>query len=63
MFPCFSSHINTPTAFSPLTDYLDKGEKSFCSELVSRESGLGRERVQGGHGVGEEGVSRWLCEV
>lgn len=55
MFPCFYSHTNTPTAFSPLTEYLDKGEKSFRSVLVRRESGPVRECVRGGHGFGVDG--------
>lgn len=61
MFPCLYSHTNTPTAFTPLTERLDKRDKSLCGELVSGESGPGRERVQGSHGVGK-GVSRWWCE-
>jgi len=47
MFPCWYSHTNTPTAFSPLIEYLDKGDKSFHSELARRKSGPGRECVQG----------------
>lgn len=35
VFPCWYSHTDTPTAFSPLTEYLDKGDKSFRSELAS----------------------------
>jgi len=29
MFPCWYSHTNTPTAVRPLTESLDKGDKSF----------------------------------
>jgi len=47
MFPCWYSHTNTPTAFSPLIEYLDKGDKSFHSELASGKSGPERECVQG----------------
>jgi len=47
MFPRWYSHTNTPTAFSPLTEHLNKGDKSFRSGLASGKSGPGRERVQG----------------
>lgn len=59
MFPCWYSHANTPTAFCPLTECLGKGDKSFHSELASGKRGPGRESVQGSHGDGEGGVSRW----
>lgn len=59
MFPCWYSHTNTPTAFCPLTEYLNKGDKSFHSELARGKSGPGRKCVQVGHGVGEERASRW----
>lgn len=29
MFPCWYSHTNTPTASRPLTEHLDRGDKSF----------------------------------
>jgi len=61
MFPCWYSHTNTPTAFSPLIEYLDKGDKSF-GELASGKNGLGRGVCVRKHGVGEEGVSRWWSE-
>lgn len=59
IIPCLpvGTHTQTtPTAFSPLTEYLDKGHKSFRSELASGKSGpLGHGSVQGSHIVGEEG--------
>jgi len=41
MFSCWYSHTNTPKAFSPLTEYLNKGDKSFRSELASGKSDWG----------------------
>lgn len=59
IIPCppVGTHTQTtPTAFSPLTEYLDKGHKSFRSELASGKSGpRGHVSVQGSHVVGEEG--------
>ena len=57
MFPCWHSHTNTPTALCPLAERLDKGEKSFHTELTCGKSRPGCECVQGSHGVGEEWVS------
>ena len=48
MSPCWYSHTNAPTAFSPLTVYLCKWDKSFfCGELASGKRGPGRDGVQG----------------
>lgn len=45
MFPCWYSHTDTPMAFRPLTECLDKGDKSFCNELARKEIRPGRECV------------------
>lgn len=59
IIPCppVGTHTQTPsTAFSPLTEDLNKGDKSFCSELASGKSGLEkRGSVQGSRVIGEEG--------
>lgn len=47
MFPRWYSHTNTPSAVSPLTECLNKGDKSFCSDLASGKSRPGCESVQG----------------
>lgn len=59
MFPCWYSHTNSPTAFSPLTEYVVKGDKSFRSELASGKSRPGHECVHGSPVFEEEDVSRW----